>query len=191
MIKIVAFSGSTRKESFNTKLVKIAASGAESAGAEVRFIDFLDYPMPLFNQDDEAKSGMPANVRKFKQALIDSHGFLVASPEYNSSYSPLLKNAIDWASRSESKDEKPLSAYGGKAVSLMAASPGNLGGLRGLMVLRMLFGNLGMIVLPRQVAIGSADQLFNGQGQLTDDKKNQSIFNLGVELVEFLQKIKS
>lgn len=100
-IKILALAGSARIESFNKKLVKIAAAGAADAGAEVTLIDLLDYPMPLFNEDLEAKDGLPESVLQFKALLKSHQGLLLACPEYNGSITPLLKNAIDWASRPE------------------------------------------------------------------------------------------
>ena len=99
MPKILAFSGSARKSSFNQKLVTIAAEGANAAGADITLINLADYPMPMFDEDLEASEGMPAAARAFKQLLIDHDGLLIASPEYNSAFSPLLKNAIDWATR--------------------------------------------------------------------------------------------
>ena len=99
MPKILAFSGSARKSSFNQKLVAIAAEGASAAGADITLINLADYPMPMFDEDLEASEGMPAAARAFKQLLIDHDGLLIASPEYNSAFSPLLKNAIDWATR--------------------------------------------------------------------------------------------
>ena len=191
MPKILAFSGSARKESYNQKLVKIAASGAKKAGAEVTIINLADFPMPIFNQDLEAEQGMPEKAREFKQLLIEHDGFLIASPEYNSAFSPLLKNVIDWASRKESEAETPLVAYRGKVATIMSASPGGLGGLRGLMFLRMLLGNLGMTVLPNQQAVAQAAQAFNANGTLLDENKQRSIVNLGVELAKTLEKLHS
>ena len=92
--KILAFAGSARKSSYNKLLVKIAANGAQKAGASVTVIDLINYPLPIFNEDIEAE-GMPDNVLKLKELMISHHGFLIASPEYNSSISPLLKNVID------------------------------------------------------------------------------------------------
>jgi len=179
MPKILAFAGSSRKESFNKILVKIAASGAENAGAEVTLIDLADYPMPLFNQDLEAEQGMPDAAHKFKKMLVEHDGFLIASPEYNSAFSPLLKNAIDWASRAESKDEPPLVAYKGKVAAIMATSPGGLGGIRGLVFLRMLLGNIGVTVIPEQIAVPHAMKAFADDGSLVDDKQQQAVLNLG------------
>ncbi|MCU7809034.1 MAG: NAD(P)H-dependent oxidoreductase, partial [Candidatus Thiodiazotropha sp. (ex Semelilucina semeliformis)] len=112
--RILAFAGSSRTESFNKRLLAIAVSGAEAAGADVTRIDLADYPMPLFNQDLESEDGMPENALKFKRLLTSHDAFIIASPEYNSAFSPLLKNVIDWASRAESDDEPPLMAYQGK-----------------------------------------------------------------------------
>ncbi len=188
MTKILAFAGSSRKDSINKKLVKVAAKAAENEGATVTFIDLSDYPMPLFNQDLEAEQGMPEKAREFKQLLIAHDGFLIASPEYNSAFSPLLKNVIDWASRAEFKDEPPLQAYKGKFVSIMAASPGGLGGIRGLVFLRMLLANLGMVVLPEQQAIPQAFKAFSDDGRLIDIKQQQAVEQLGINLVQILNK---
>ena len=102
MLKILAFAGSSRKESFNKKLLKIAVLGVQEQGGYVTLIDLADYPMPIFNQDLEQEKGIPENARKLKQLMVEHNAFIIASPEYNSTFSPLLKNVIDWASRAES-----------------------------------------------------------------------------------------
>jgi NAD(P)H-dependent FMN reductase len=183
MTKILAFSGSTRSGSFNQKLVKIAALGAEQAGAEVSVINLADFPMPIFDQDLEAKSGMPDNAQQFKQLLIAHDGFLIASPEYNSAFSPLLKNAIDWASRRVG-DEAPLLAFRGKMAAIMATSPGALGGLRGLVFLRLLLSNIGVTVLADQYAVGQAATAYTDDGSLIDQQTQANIVNLGAELAK-------
>ncbi len=184
MTKILAFAGSSRKDSVNKKLVIIAAKAAKNAGAAVTVIDLADYPMPIYNQDLETEQGMPDKAHDFKQLLIEHDGFLIASPEYNSAFSPLLKNAIDWASRAESKDEPPLQAFKGKFVSIMAASPGALGGLRGLVFLRMLLANIGMMVLPEQLAIPQAFKAFSEDGSLVDKDQQKAAEQLGINLVQ-------
>jgi len=188
MPKILSFAGSSRRDSFNKKLSKIAAAGARKSGALVTEIDLVDYPMPIFNQDLEQEEGMPENARKFKKLLIDHDAFIIASPEYNSAYSPLLKNAIDWASRAESDDEPPLLAYQGKMATILAASPGALGGLRGLVVLRMLLGNIGVIVLPEQQTISQAFNAFNADGSLVDERKQNLVLALGRSLANAVGK---
>lgn len=180
--KILAFAGSTRQESYNQRLIAVAAQGAEEAGAQVTLINLANYPMPIFNQDLEGAEGMPGAARAFKKLLVGHDAMMIASPEYNSAISPLLKNCLDWASRAESKDEKPLSAYRGKWGSIMAASPGRLGGLRGLASLRTLLGNLGVTLLPDQMAIPRAFQAFAEDGSLVEKKQQQAVLDLGRKL---------
>jgi NAD(P)H-dependent FMN reductase len=169
--------------------VKIAAQGAEKAGAIVTVIDLLDFPMPLFSEDIESETGIPEAARNLKKLMIASQGFLIASPEYNSAFSPVLKNAIDWVSRVEKEDEPPLQAFKGKFAALMAASPGPLGGIRGLVMVRMLLANIGVTVLPDQQTIRNAYKAFNDEGSLIDDKKQDLILNLGKELAVTLFKM--
>jgi len=188
--KILAFAGSAREDSFNKKLVKIATEGAKAAGAEVTDLDLRDLPMPLYDQDLEAKEGLPGNVLKFK-ALMKSHqGLLIACPEYNSSITPLLKNAIDWASRPE-PGEHPLalSCFRDKVAVIMSASPGGLGGLRGLVHVRSILENIGVIVLPDQKAISNAYQTFDERGNLKEEKQQAGIEQLGSKLAKFLVKL--
>ncbi|MGD7036302.1 NADPH-dependent FMN reductase [Methylotuvimicrobium buryatense] len=190
MVKILAFSGSARKDSYNQKIVEIAAGGARRAGAEVTLINLADFEMPIFNEDLEKKEGMPAAARDFKSLLIVHDGFLIASPEYNSAFSPLLKNAIDWASRREG-DELPLLAYRGKLATIMSASPGALGGLRGLVFLRLLLSNIGVTVQSGQQAIANAAKAFNDDGSLVDSVQQEAVIDLGVDLARTLEKLKS
>ncbi len=189
MSKILAFAGSSRKESVNKKLLKIAVKGVEEAGAQVTVVDLADYPMPLYNAELEAKEGMPENARKFKKLLLEHNALMIASPEYNSAFSPLLKNVIDWASRAESKTEAPLSAYQGKVAVIMSASPGALGGSRGLVFLRMLLANMGVIVLPEQQAIAGAFQAFDEDGSLKDEINQKSVLALGSKLAMTVDKL--
>ena len=188
--KILAFAGSTRKDSYNKKLVKLAAKGAEAAGADVTYLDLRDYPMPLYDGDLEAEQGIPENGIKFMNILIEHQGLLISSPEYNSSMSAVLKNALDWASRPV-KGMTPLAAFDKKIACLMSASPGNLGGLRGLVALRSMLGNIKVIVLPEQVSISKADTAFNESGNLKDEKQQSSVVKLGETLSRTLLKFNS
>lgn len=189
MPKILAFSGSARNGSYNQKLVQIAALGAQQAGTEVTVVNLADYPMPIFNQDLEMAEGMPKLARTFKELLIAHDGFLIASPEYNSAFSPLLKNAIDWASRRQA-DEAPLLAFRGKIAVIMSASPSALGGLRGLVFLRMLLANIGITVLPDQQTVALADKAFHADGYLLDDAKQEAMIKLGTTLAQQLIALK-
>lgn len=188
--KIIAFAGSLRTGSFNKKLVALAGEAARAAGAEVTVVDLRELALPLFDQDIEDASGLPEGAKEFKALLRASDGFLIASPEYNSSITAALKNAIDWASRAETDDEPPLAAYKGKVAALMATSPGALGGLRGLVTLRSILGNIGVLVLPDQVAIPSAHEAFDDAGKLKDERKTKQVSNLAKHLVELARKLK-
>ena len=147
--------------------------------------------MPLYDGDLEAASGLPENAKKFKQLLRDHDGFLISAPEYNSSISGVLKNSIDWASRVETEDEPALVCFKGKVAALMSASPGGLGGLRGLVHLRAILGNIGVIVLPDQMSISAAHEAFDANGKLKDEKKNNQVGEIAAGLPKFLSKIKS
>jgi NAD(P)H-dependent FMN reductase len=188
--KILAFAGSTRSGSFNKKLIALAADAARAAGADVTVVDLRDLALPLFDEELEAASGLPEGVKKFKALLRESDGFLIASPEYNSSITAALKNAIDWASRAESEDEPPLAAYRGKVAALCSASPGALGGMRGLVTLRSILGNIGVIVLPDQVCISTAHEAFDEGGKLKDERKEKQIAKFAGALVELAAKVK-
>ncbi|MBC7773536.1 MAG: NAD(P)H-dependent oxidoreductase [Pyrinomonadaceae bacterium] len=175
--KVLAFAGSTRTDSYNKKLVKIAAAGASAAGAEVTFIDLRDYPLPLFDEDLE-KQGLPANARLLKDLFLANHALLLSCPEYNSSISAVLKNVIDWVSR-PAPNERPLQCFDGKVAGLMSASPGAFGGMRGLVHVRSILGNIKVLVVPDQVAVNKAFEAFNADGSLKDAKQQASAEGLG------------
>jgi chromate reductase len=189
--KILAFAGSTRTESFNKKLIKIAVSGARHAGAEVTLIDLRDFPLPLFDGDLEEREGLPENAKKLKALFLAHHGLLLSCPEYNSGVTGVLKNTIDWVSRSESDDEPDLACYTGKTAALMSASPGFLGGLRGLVQVRSILGNIKVLVLPDQVTVAKAHEAFNPDGSLKDAKKQAAVEKLGATLAGMIAKLRS
>jgi NAD(P)H-dependent FMN reductase len=186
--KILAFAGSTRTDSFNKKLLKIAADGAREAGAEVTFLDLRDLPLPLYDGDLETKDGIPENAKKLKKMMLEHQGLLIASPEYNSSISGVLKNAIDWISRPE-PGEKPLACFDQKVAGLMSASPGALGGLRGLVHVRSILGNIKVTVIPDQVAVSKAMEAFNEDGTLKDEKQHQSVRSIGAQVANVTAKL--
>lgn len=186
--KILAFAGSTRTDSFNKKLVKIAVTGATEAGADVTVIDLRDYAMPLYDGDLEQKEGLPQNARKLKDLMLIHHGFLISSPEYNSSISGVLKNTIDWASR-QSEGEVPLACFKDKVAGIMSASPGGLGGLRGLVHVRSILENIGVLVIPDQMAISKAHEAFNIDGMLKDKKQEDQIKKIGANVAKMLTKL--
>jgi NAD(P)H-dependent FMN reductase len=187
-LKIIAFAGSARENSFNKKLVRIAAKGAASEGLEVTHLDLRDLPMPLFDEDLEARDGLPDTVLKFKSLLKAHHGFLIACPEYNGSITPLLKNAIDWATR-PAPGEAGLACFRDKIAAIMAASPGGLGGIRGLVHVRAILEGIGTIVLPDQKAIPNAHNAFDDAGELKEWKQQEDILAIGAKLSRIVKKL--
>jgi chromate reductase, NAD(P)H dehydrogenase (quinone) len=175
--KLLVFAGSARRESFNTRLAAAAARIAAEQGMEVTHIDLRDYTMPLYNGDDEVEKGLPENTVKL-QALFASHqAVIVATPEYNGLPTPLLKNTLDWVSRTNKASAEPsgLAVFQGKVAGLLSASPGPAGGLRSLNITRQFFSNLGMLVVPEQFALGAASSAFDEHGALKDAKQEQSV----------------
>jgi chromate reductase len=188
--KILALSGSTRRESFNSRLLAVAAKFAEEAGAEVKLIDLADFPLPIMNQDLESEEGQPENAARLKQLFVESDGLLIASPEYNSSISPLLKNTLDWLSR-RAGDEPPAIAYKGKTVALLSASPGRLGGIRGLVHVRSVLNTLGSLVLADQGSVSSAFSAFDDDGNLVNDHDVKRIESVTSQLVDILTRLQT
>lgn len=186
--KILAFAGSTRTDSFNKKLVKIAATGAKDAGADVTVIDLRDFQMPLYDEDLERQEGLPSSARRLKDLMLVHQGLLISSPEYNSSISGVLKNTIDWVSR-QNEGEISLACFKDKVAGLMSASPGGLGGLRGLVHVRAILENIGVLVIPNQVAVSKAHEAFNLDGTMKDEKQEQQVKKIGANITQMLLKL--
>jgi NAD(P)H-dependent FMN reductase len=180
--KVLVLAGSAREGSLNRRLARVAAGAVARAGGEATTWEFRDHPLPLYDGDGEARDGVPAEARLLKAALLAHRGLLIACPEYNSSITPLLKNAIDWASRKEA-GEAPLACFAGKVAGLCSASPGALGGLRGLVTVRSILGNIGVLVIPEQVAVPQAHEAFDGAGELKDPARRAALDGMAASLV--------
>lgn len=180
--RILAFAGSTRKESYNKQLINIAAAGVREAGGDVTVIDLREFPLPLYDGDLEKAEGVPVHAQTLKKLFKEHHALILASPEYNSSISGVLKNAIDWVSRPFG-NEKPMEPFANKLALLFSASPGAMGGMRGLVHLRSILGNMKVLVLPEQLAVSNAEE------GLKSEEKQRTIKSMAAILVNTTAKL--
>jgi len=181
-IKALAISGSLRKDSYNRKALQVAKKIAEDFGANISEIDLKKLDLPIYNGDIEA-AGMPASVLELKNAIESHDVLLIASPEYNHSISGALKNALDWASRGETKSFK------GKFVAIFGASPGLFGTVRGQAHVRDILEALGVLRIPSpHVFIKKAGEIFDEDGNLTDERTYTQLKMLIENTLTFAQK---
>jgi NAD(P)H-dependent FMN reductase len=176
-MKLLIFAGSTRLASFNRKLAQVAAGLARTSGAEVTHIELADFDIPMYNADLEAQ-GTPADVMKLKQLMFEHPGWIICSPEYNGSYTALLKNTIDWVSSPVKADpawQEGFKSFSGKVVGMLSASPGALGGLRSQSHLVPLLLNAQCWVAPKAFALGHAGDAFDADGQLVSEAHRQNV----------------
>lgn len=176
-IPLLVFAGSTRAQSFNRQLAHQATTLASAAGAQVTHIELAEFDVPLYNADLEAK-GTPRDVVRLKEIFHAHPAWLVVSPEYNGSYTALLKNTIDWVSSPIKGDPDWSSGtkpFAGKVVGLLSASPGALGGLRSLSHLAPLLMNLQCWVAPKQFALSKAGEAFDADGRLVAESARSSV----------------
>ena len=183
--KILVFAGSIRTGSFNARLAALAAKELSRAEADVSLISLSDYPLPLYDRDLEARSGPPESAAKLKRAFCAHHGIFIASPEYNASLTPLLKNTIDWISRVREGREAPLAAFKDRVFALGAASNGTLGGMRSLIALRQTLElGCGALVLPEQIAVRGAATAFDDMDELKDEAASALLKRVVGKLVD-------
>lgn len=184
-LRILVFAGSIRTGSFNTRLAALVAKELALLDVETTLISLGDYPMPIYDGDRETKSGPPEPAIMLKRMITRQHGVFIASPEYNASVTPLLKNALDWVSRVRENGEVPLAAYKGRVFALGAASPGTLGGYRSLMALRQVLElGCGALVLPEQIAVREAANGFDDTGGLRDERTANALRGVLGGLIE-------
>ena len=168
-MRLLFFAGSTREGSNNKKLARLAQRIATANGIGGVFVDLKDYPMPLYNGDLEAEHGPPQKAQEFKALLGEYQGAFIASPEYNSSITPLLKNTLDWMTRVRAPGETGLETFKSRVFAISGASPGYYGTMRSLLNLRQILTlGLGALVIPQQLALPRANDAFEEDGSLKD-----------------------
>lgn len=175
--RVLAMAGSTRSGSLNRMLLAEAVRALREAGAEVTEVDLRDFPMPIYQGDLEAAEGLPEHARRLRALLRNQQGLLLVSPENNASVPALLKNTLDWVSRPDG-GQNGLVALQGKVAMLMSASPGSLGGLRGLVHLRQILQALSVLVLTEQLAVPRAHEKFDATGRMNDPRITASLSGL-------------
>lgn len=182
---LLVFAGSTRTGSWNRKLAQVAADAGEAEGATVTRLDLADFDVPLYHADLEAK-GTPRDVVRLKEIFHAHPAWVVCSPEYNGSYTALLKNTIDWVSSPIKGDpvwSSGTKPFAGKVVGLLSASPGALGGLRSLGHLAPLLRQLQCWVAPNQYALSKAHEAFDPEGQLVQATARQAVQGVVAEVL--------
>lgn len=176
-MKLLVFAGSTRQNSLNRRLAAVAARVADAAGADVSHIELADFDIPMYNADLEAK-GTPTDVVRLKQLMHEHPAWIVCSPEYNGSYTALLKNTIDWVSSPIKTDpawSDGFKSFRGKVVGMLSASNGALGGLRSQSHLAPLLLNTQCWLAPKAYALGRAADAFDTKGELIDEAHRNKV----------------
>lgn len=179
-LKVIAFSGSLRKESYTTKLVKAFKASAPSH-IEVEFVSIAD--LPFINQDLE--DDLPKSVTDLHNKVKSCDAVLFATPEYNRSYSPVLKNAIDWGSRPQGTN-----TWNGKPAGVVGCSPYQMGGFGAVNHLRqvLLYVNTATMQQPEFYLNGAAD-VFDDNGNLSDKETQEHVDNFWKEFSKWIHTI--
>ena len=188
--KVLVFAGSIRAHSHNARLAALATKELVLAGADVTRISLVDYPMPLYNGDDETQSGPPENAVKLKQLMALHRGVFIASPEYNASITPLLKNTLDWVSRVRERGEAPLAVYKNRVFAIGGASDGAYGAMRSLMTLRQVLElGCGALVIPDQIAVMRASEAFDDRDNLRDERSSALLKRVVQRLTDMAREL--
>ncbi len=183
--KILIIPGSLRTGSHNVRLAALAAKELTLAEGDVTRISLEDYPLPLFDADLAASSGMPASAPRLKHMIMAHRGVFITSPEYSASVTPLLKNAIDWVSRVREGSEPTYAAFKNRVFALGSATASSSGGVRSMMALRQILElGCGALVIPEQVSVPRAEQVFDDMDNLKDETAAAAMKAMAQRLVE-------
>ncbi len=188
--KVLVFAGSIRTGSHNARLAALASKELLLAGADVTRISLGDYPLPIYDGDQENTAGAPLNAIKLKQLMAAHQGVFIASPEYNASITPLLKNTIDWISRVRERGEVPLAAFRNRVFAIGGASDGAYGAMRSLMALRQVLElGCGALVIPDQIAVMRASEAFDEVDNLKEERASALLKRIAQRLTDMAREI--
>ena len=188
-VKILVIPGSLRTGSINARLAAVVAKEFALAGVDVTRLSLADYPLPIYDGDLEAKSGVPKNALNLKRMLGAHHGVVFVTPEYNSSLPPLLKNAIDWITRVEDGNETQGQVFRERAFAMASASEGKLGGSRCLAALRLILSGCRATVIPNQLALSFADQAYDERERLKHKADSDALRGMVTQLIDVAQQM--
>lgn len=189
-IKILIIPGSLRSGSHNVRLAGTAMANLVEAGADVSLISLGDFPLPIYDGDLEATSGVPAEAVKLKRLIGIHHGVLLVSPEYNSSPPPLLKNALDWVTRVRERDEPFGHVLRSRPFALASASTGRFGGARSLMMLRLMLSGCRVTVIPTQFSLSFADQAYDDMDRLKSVSDRDTLTAMARQLIDVAEQMR-
>jgi len=188
-LKILVIPGSLRSGSLNAKLAAVAAHEFAQSGVEVTRISLSDFPLPIYDGDLQAKSGMPKNAVNLKRMIGAHHGVLIVTPEYNASVPALVKNAIDWVSRVQDPRETRGQVFRDRTFAIAAASGGRLGGTRALAALRLILSACHATVIPNQLALSFAEEAYDDMDRLKHSAESDALKALVRQLIDFSQRM--
>jgi chromate reductase, NAD(P)H dehydrogenase (quinone) len=188
-LKILVIPGSLRTGSLNAKLAAVAAHALALEGAEITRISLSDFPLPIYDGDLQAKSGVPKHAVNLKRMMAAHHGVLIVTPEYNSSVPALLKNAIDWVSRVQDAHETRGQVFRGRVFAIASASGNRLGGARALAALRLILSACHAQVIPNQFALAFADDAYDEMDRLKNTTDADALKALARQLIDVSQRM--
>ena len=186
-LKILVIPGSLRTGSHNVRLAAAAAYEFAQAGVDVTRISLGDFPLPIYDGDLQAKSGVPKHAVNLKRMIGAHHGVLLVTPEYNSSVPALVKNTIDWITRVQDPQESRGQVFRERPFAIAAASEGRLGGTRALAALRLILSACHAIVIPNQLALSFANQAYDDMDRLKNPTDIEALRALVRQLIDVSQ----
>jgi NAD(P)H-dependent FMN reductase len=188
-LKILVIPGSLRSGSLNARLAAVAAHELAQAGVDVTRISLADFPLPIYDGDLQAKSGVPKHAVNLKRMIGAHHGVLIVTPEYNSSVPALVKNTIDWVSRVQDPHEARGEVFRGRAFAIASASGGRLGGTRALAALRLILSACHATVIPNQLALSFAEDAYDEMDRLRLPADTEALQALVRQLIDLSQRM--